>query len=255
MKNHLYKAALLAALGLAGVSVAQANTDVLLGFNDAFSSSSQNDYVVDLGSYSSLVSSAESGGGTVNLWTATIGTTFNSASAFSADASALNDVAAGIVEGYTGGYPKTFFVSAPTSVSSIFTPSGGQFNNAAASAQGVVLGTYASSSDPSTWTGAVAVSPTAGGSEVSGSDVTDNALVNPMGQLVDGVLDLNFWEATKSTALGSPTDYSQVGTFHIDLNNDMINFSVVPEPSTYALLGLGGLLALSLRHRLNRKNA
>jgi hypothetical protein len=256
MKNHLYKAALLAALGLAGVSAAQASTDVLLGFNDAASSSSKNDYVIDLGSYSSLVSSAESNGGTVNLWTGIIGTTFNSAYAFSADASALNDVAAGIVQSFTGTYPHTLLVSAPTSVLSIFTPSGSQFNNAANSAQGVLTGTFASSSDPSTWTGAVAASATAGGTEVSGDDVTDNALVNPMGQLVGGVLDLNLWETTKASTFGSTaTDYEEVGSFHIDLNNDMINFTVVPEPSTYALLGLGGLLVLSLRNRLNRKNA
>lgn len=256
MKNHLYKAALLAALGLVGVSAAQASNDVLMGFNDAVGPlAAQNDYVIDLGSYSSLVSSAESSGGTVNLYTGTIGTTFNSSSAFSMDSSALNDVAAGIVEGYTGGYPKTLFVSAPTSVSSIFTPSSSQFNNAAAAATGVQIGTYASSSDPATWTGAVAASATAGGSEISGGDVTDNALVNPMGQLVNGVLDLNLWETTKSSSLGSPSAYSEVGSFHIDLNNNMINFTVVPEPSTYALLGIGGLLALSLRHRLNRKIA
>jgi hypothetical protein len=255
MKNNLYKMALLAALGLAGVSAAQASSDVLLGFNDAAGpNAAKNDYVIDLGSYSSLVQSATGHGGTtVNLWTGTIGTTFTST--FTADSSALNDVAAGVVEGFTSGLPKTLYVSAQTSVLSINTPSGGQFNNAATAPTGVAIGEYASSTDPSTWTGAIAASATAGGTEVSGSDLADNAQVNPMGQLSGGVLDLNLWEASRATSLGAVSAYTEVGSFHIDLNSDMINFTVVPEPSTYGLLALGGLLVLSFRHRLNRQNA
>ena len=254
MKNNLYKAALLAALGLAGISTAQASSDFLLGFNDAAGpTAAQNDYVIDLGSVSSLYSAAASNGGTVNVWTSSIGTLFSST--FTADSSALNDVTAGIVEGFTSGYPKTLYVTAPTSASSINTPSGGQFNNASAAATGVAIGEYASSSSATAWTGAVAASAIAPGTEISGDDVADNAQVNPMGQLSSGVLDLNLWEATRSSALGAVAAYQEVGSVHINMSSDIIDVTIVPEPSTYGLLALGGLLVLSFRHRINRINA
>ena len=49
MKTKLYKAVLLAALGLGGITAAQAQ-DALLGFNSAPGTGSGNDYVIDLGS-------------------------------------------------------------------------------------------------------------------------------------------------------------------------------------------------------------
>jgi hypothetical protein len=254
MKNNLYKAALLAALGLAGISTAQASSDFLLGFNDAAGpTAAQNDYVIDLGSATSLYNAAASNGGTVNVWTSSIGTLFSST--FTADSSALNDVTAGIVEGFTSGYPKTLYVTAPTSVLSISTPSGGQFNNASSAAAGVTIGEYASSSDASAWTGAVAASAIAPGTEVSGDSVAGNAKVNPMGQLSSGVLDLNLWETTRPSSLGAVAAYQEVGSVHIDMSSDIIDVTIVPEPSTYGLLALGGLLILSFRHRINRINA
>jgi hypothetical protein len=44
------------------------------------------------------------------------------------------------------------------------------------------------------------------------------------------------------------------GTFTINPDADTIDFTVVPEPSTFGLLTFGGLLVLSFRHRFNRKN-
>ena len=93
--KKLYKAALLAALGLTGATAAQAQvapSDVFLGFNDsAGPSGANNDYVIDLGAGANFTTTAS-----LNLSSDFNASTFSTA--FSADASYLNNVAAGAVQ-------------------------------------------------------------------------------------------------------------------------------------------------------------
>src|SRR5215469_4216649 len=60
MKNHLYRAALVAALGLAGATAAHAQTvpntgDLVIGFTSTAAGVTQ-DYFVDIGQFSALTS-------------------------------------------------------------------------------------------------------------------------------------------------------------------------------------------------------
>src|SRR5580704_4447759 len=117
-------AAFLAALCLGGVSIAQAGTDLFVGFNDAAGPiSAQNDYVIDIGSWTALTNSAETNSGSIDLMSSvapmqidqpTFTSTF--ATAFSADSSELNDVAVGVAGGSTGGNTKFLWQTAPTGI-------------------------------------------------------------------------------------------------------------------------------------------
>jgi hypothetical protein len=120
MKN-LYKAALLAALGLASVSVAQAQSDMLLGFNDAGpntgAASYQNDYVIDLGAISQFTVNSTYSGSIAQ-------STFDGA--FSSDANYLNDVAVGVVAENNTVSPKQIYVSGTSAPNAASTA---RFNN------------------------------------------------------------------------------------------------------------------------------
>jgi hypothetical protein len=250
MKKH-YKSALLAALGLASITAAQAQTsDMLLGFNDAAGpSAAQNDYVIDLGAASQFTMTS-----TYNV---TISSS-NFSTAFGADGNALNDVAVGAVEGYTP----------PSGTGTLFTTAGspislvGQavsWNDAAALAQtSSMIGEYASAST-SGWSYYIAASPTAPGN-VAGEGFAGYA-GNPMSQLSSGVVSLALYESTASLGTRSEavTAWTDIGTLYINCNTDTVGFSgvnAVPEPGTYGIILAGaGLLVFSLRRQRGRKNA
>jgi len=245
MKN-LYKAALLAALGITAVSSAQAQ--MLLGFNDAAGpTSAQNDYVINLGSLSQFTTTAS-----LNLSSDFSASTFNTA--FGSDLNALNEVTAGVVGGNSS--PRQLFetsVGIPRS-----NVSSSQMNSALSEAQTPVAGEYVSTSSTG-WTVNVAASATANGTIVTGADVGDEA-VNPMGTLSGGVLTEQLWENTKNGALTAPNGWVDIGTININPTTDSVTFpganvSAVPEPSTYGLLAGAGLLVVALRRNFSAKNA
>ena len=250
MKKNAKIVALVAS-GLAGLSAAQAS-DLLLGFNDAAGpTAAQNDYVIDLGySGTALITAANADGGTINL-----SSVFNSgtySTAFSADASAANDVAVGVV-GASSGSPKYLFQTA-NGKPAVTTP--GQFANSTGSAQTPPVGEYGSTASPG-WSFNVAVSPTKVGNDGTGDDVADQT-GNPLGQLSGGAITLNLWGNTETGTLTKTVGgWVNEGTFAIDPGTDAITFSTVavPEPSTYGLLSGAGLLAVSLRNKLGRQNA
>lgn len=241
----MYKLALLAALGLVTVTSAQAgSSDFLLGFNDAAGpSAAQNDLVIDLGVASQFTANS------------TFSTSFSGFSAaYSADGNALNDVAAGVVEGFTGAYPKTLFVTALSTPPSIGSSA---FNNAAAVAQSPTIGEYGSAST-SGWTYNIAASPTAPGTSATAGDVADQTHSNPLQSLSSGIVTENLFEVTKPSSLGTPSAWSEIGTFTIDANADTVsytgaNVAAVPEPATYGLLSGAGMLLLGLRRQFTRK--
>jgi hypothetical protein len=233
MKNS-YKAVLLAALGLAVVSAAQAGTsDVLLGFNDPNGpTSAQNDYVIDLGAAS---------GFTVNTPATVFAidpVAFNTA--FGTDSSALNQVNVGAVEGQTGAYPKTLFETLLSATPTAF--SSANFNNSAAAAQASPLGVQASATSGS-WTSELGT--------IAG---------NPVQALTGGTITETLWEETRPSLLGAPSAWTDIGTLAIDANANTVTFTgldapTVPEPSTYGLIGVAGLVLVSFRNKLSRKQA
>lgn len=243
MKN-LYCVGLLAALGLATTTVASAQTtpaagDLLLGFNDAAGpTSAQNDYVVDLGSATQFTTTT-----TVDLSSLFSATTFNSA--FGTDGNSLVDVAVGAVGGNGTGANKQFYqtlgIGSGLGSSSIAT---------AIQYAGPTYGEYASSTVDG-WSDLVAVSPTAIGANAAGSVST--ASENPTSYLSSGIVTESLWEATL-TGSGRNAVYAteELGNLTINLNTDSVSFAgvdAVPEPTTLALAGLGGLSMFLLRRK------
>jgi hypothetical protein len=249
MKTQLYKIALLAALGLAGATAAQAaNNDLLLGFNDAAGpAAAQNDYVIDLGAYGNFTS-------TVSLSFSIDSPTF--ATAFSADANALNDVAVGAAQGVLGNPGQLL----QTGTLNPAVPTVVEVKNSVADITGVSVGEY-SSANANGWSSLIAVSPFAPGSTIAGTSLASET-GNPMSLLVGGVASLTLWQNVLTThgLTTTASGWSQLGTLSINANNgvDTVSFtgvSAVPEPTTYSLLGGAGLLLLGLRRPFRRKNA
>jgi opacity protein-like surface antigen len=251
--KKLYKAALLAALGLGSITAAQASTDLLLGFNDAAGpTSAQNDYVIDLGlSGATLVADAIANNGTYDLSSLFNSSTFTTA--FGSDSSALNNVNVGVVGGYSISNPKLLYQTVAAGV----TPaalSGSELSNGANIAQGITIGEYASTTGAG-WTASVAVNATTLNSQNFPSTIANATGISPLGNLSSGVLSIELWENQRN-GISSPAGWVDQGTFNINLNTDTITFiTPVPEPSTLGLMGGAGLAALPLCRRFTRKNA
>ena len=253
--KRIYQAALLAALGLTAPLAVHAQTsDVLLGFNDAAGptgpTSAQNDYVIDLGSASSLVSSALA----MPSYTVDLTSQFSSSlwnTAFGSDTSAGNNVAVGAVEGFGGGYPKSLYLTAD-GISSLYYV---KFNNAVAGASSPSIGEYASSSH-SGWSWYVGVDPNNPGNNTGVQNVSSQA-ANPLQYLVNGQLTETLYESIYSSGNYSAPGV-EIGTFNFNLTDPtaqsgVVTFTAVPEPSTFALGAIAGLLALTFRRRLAAK--
>jgi len=267
--KQLYKSALLAVLGLAGVTAAQASTDLFIGFNDSVGpSSAQNDYVIDIGSFATLQADALAApNDTINLMSlnaglpqinqSTFGTTF--ATAFSSDPNEASDVAAGVAGGNTGSSPKQLWQTAPVGV----TPgniSVSSFNAGAAQPNSLAAGEYASTTQNSSWTWLIAKSPTLVGTETAGNSLASSTGTNPMGSLGIGIypsLVLNLWENTATGGLHPAVGgWVDEGYFTFDIQDDTITYTIpVPEPAVYGTVAGAGLLLLALRRQLVAKKA
>ena len=254
MKNHLSKAVLVAGLSLAVSQAAKAvnNGDLFLGFNDAAGpTSAQNDYVIDLGAYTDFT--------TTSTFQGTISSGLFT-TAFGTDGNALNDVGVGAVAGAQSGSNKILFQTGAATG----TPSATHFSSSWAAANSVEGGEAASagSTSDATWSYEIAVSPTQ--NDESGTGLASST-VNPESYLVSGDATLDLYESTYTGVRGaSPTAWTLLGTLTIDANSsvsdptaDTVDFTgsavAVPEPATYGLFAVGGLLAHALRRKLFAK--
>lgn len=242
MKNS-YKALLLAVLGLSAVSAAQAQ-DMLLGFTDtSANASAHNDYVLDIGAYTSFTTTATLGG-SIN------GSTIASAYG-NVDANYLNDVSVGAVTGNNAPkfvYQTVGFVSPLTAA---------EIGSAGALVSAVAVGEYASSSTTG-WSANVETDPSNVGANngISGSISGDTGLL--MDYLNNGVISETVVSGTVSGI--RTVNESTLGTLTVNLNNDTwsfngVNATSVPEPATYGLLAGAGLLVTGLRRQFVKKNA
>ncbi len=261
--KKLYKAALLAALGLGSITAAHASTDLLLGFNDAAGpTSAQNDYVIDLGmSGATLVADANANGGTYDLsglfnagtFTTTFINTAADLSGTALDPNWANNVNAGVVSGYAFSNPKLLYQTVAAGV----TPaaiSGSQLSDGVNIPNGIIIGNYASTT-ASGWTASVAVDATLLNSQAFPSTVANATGISPLGNLSSGVLSIELWENQRN-GISNPIGWVDQGTFNINLNSDSITFvTPVPEPSTLGLMGVAGFTALVFSRRFTRKNA
>jgi len=243
MKNS-YKAALLAALGLAAVASANAAAytpgDLLVGFTTA----SGNDLIFDLGSESSVINGTASYAALDSLLASTYGTSLSGVS-WGVIGNTANSLTARTI----------FTTTVQGTVPNTITGNGafGKENTVALAlaANGpsgaLTVGqsaTPAASSDTSWYT-----------ETLNGKLTTDyiNAYENPN---VVGATSADF-----SSVLFDGSDPVLLGDFTLGSvgSNDTFTFtaagSSVPEPSTYGLIAGAGLLIISLRNKFSRKQA
>lgn len=227
--NKLYKAALLAALGLAGITTAQAatyNGDLLIGFT----SGTGNDLVYDLGARSSLVD-----GQTWNLTSLLTGYNLNTINWGVIGDKNVSGVR--LVWSTTGG---------PTANSIIGNTAWGTLDNITGSmyfdfsTAGAGNSITPDSTTQNSWNQQT----------IAGSLTTQyhNAYENPN---VTGLSSASLFEVINNGS--TPT---QIGTFTLD-NLGVVTFNVtpVPEPGTAGLIGGGALLMLALRNKFRRSQS
>ncbi len=160
--------------------------------------------MIDLGlNGATVVADATTAGGTYDLSSLFDSSTFTTA--FGTDASALNNVCAGVVGGYFISNPKLLYQTVAIGVTPAALSSGGLVNGAAGAAQGVGIGEYSSGADTTTgWSGLVSANANTPGSIVSGSSVSGYTGINAVGNLSSGILSSELWENDVTPALARP---------------------------------------------------
>lgn len=262
MKNNLYKAALLAALGLGGVTATQAqinNNDLVLGFtspNATSISGTKYDYLIDLGNLSTI----EAGGASQLTLS---GSQFDSATFNSILGSAVTGGSAyvGIVGGTSGSSGDVFYSNASQPV----TGTHGNYATAAGVVPGLTLGQVPQTGQSFyNW---VAESPSSQGAmgNSSFSGYVGNPLYAVSASQGSGSqnIDLTLWEGTYTSIPSHASAFSNIGFISLNLTGGNLGVAwnqeavpaAVPEPTVLALLGGAGLLLLGFRRQSIGKNA
>lgn len=249
MKNinkHLCRVALLAAFGLGGVTAAQAQinaNDLLLGFT---SPSVTSDYIIDLGQ---IPGSA----GQITLSPSQ----FDAATFNSLFGSALSggQVYVGIVGAQAGGISGDVLFSAATQPAT--SPSATDLRSAAGFPSGLALGQV--NQTGASFYDLISQSP---GQEGAAANSFALYAQSPLYAITASqgtgaqTIDLNLWEATYQTIPSSPPGaYSGQGFISLNLSSGNLGVAynqaalAVPEPATYAILGVAAVLLLVFRRQ------
>jgi hypothetical protein len=266
MKNS-YKVALLAALGLASVSVAQAQftiNDLYLGFTQ---SSASSDLIIDLGQAGNLIGgtsqinlSADLGGLTA------FNSTFNPSSTpgFVGSGVTMGILGANNTAGSDGVFTSENRTATGNPISqfgSVNISSKSHSQSSMANSAAVVNGIMSAEIPSLPTAGNLVTDPDKTMSVALGSGTTSfyvKSGVTPTGVIGgSGVIEEDLWSA--SQAAGSAGAYTYDGVFTFNYGNDSLTFDPatesVPEPSTLGLLAGGGLLLVLMRGKLIRKQA
>jgi hypothetical protein len=257
MKNPFYKAALVAALGYAGVTAAHAQinpNDLVLGFTSQASGISD-DYLVDLGQLPATPNTSLNVSGF--SWT-----TFNSIFGSSLGNGQVN---AGIVGSTPGNNGDVILSELDNGTGNPFTAGSatppGDTTSALKDAAGTVsstsltLGEVAQTQTTSFFYNIAENPMSVGAAGISSfAAYADNPLVTvPSGESVT----LDIYEDTYQSR--SPGSWAYDGTVTLNLSGDSLSavydVSPVPEPSTYVIFGGLGMILLGLRHKWNSKRA
>ena len=255
MKNPFYKAALVAALGYAGVTAAHAQinqNDLVLGFSSQFAGVSQ-DYLVDLGQIPTTANTSL----TVSGFNGTaFGNIFNSALQ-------NNAVNVGIIGGKDASSGDIFFsevdngTGTASTAGSVTPPvdTKSALQNGAGIPVGLTLGAVNQSASTSFYYD-VAQNPSAAGTAATSSftGYVDNPLTT-IGSSDSVVLDL--WK--DSWTLGGVSSWTYDGDVTLGVSGDTLtavyDVTPAPEPSTYVIFGGLGMVLLGLRHKWSGKRA
>jgi hypothetical protein len=280
MKNHLYRSALVAALGLAGATAAHAQTvpntgDLVIGFTSTAAGVTQ-DYFVDIGQFSALTSPNDNLSSLLSF--STLQSVFGSALTSGnvnvgvIGADSVNGLLWDTSKRNSGPFTPDYTVANSTAPG---TPTSGQLSAAQSTAGGLNVGPsggsvgYAKSNNDS-WSSLIAQKPGAKSDSTAYGTLGINSFAaqvsNPMATVAaDGSggftvnLDL-YGDNNNNGTTGRKFLYD--GYFSMDYNTTSDSLSLVfdpaaavPEPGTYGLLAGAGLLLVALRRQFTAKNA
>ena len=254
----LYVGALLASQSVFGQTATYSSTpnDLLFGFQNQAGGGTE-DYIINLGSASSLIDN-----GPVNL------SSDFSLSDFDAVLGSSSSVQGGVI-----GAASTSMSGIPNTADVFLTQLrvGGPGVNTVPGSS--VMATLSRSGDNLTFSDlSTLVSPAAGTTGVLDTSKSWESLVDPANNTgsfqsntglnpdstisTSTVLYEDLWE-TSSSSLTGAQDYTYEGYFTLDLTGVSagLTFTPAPEPSSYLISGLGGILMLFLRFRPGRRNA
>jgi hypothetical protein len=262
MKNLTKTALVAASVALVLPSAKAATGDLRIGFNGGGT-----DYIADLGLYSTILG----GGPNEDLSgpLASSGLTYSSS---------LN---VGVVGGFTTGtvtkIPTLFtttlrlgggnYTSAGTETAPDSVAARNNMVAAAANPNSLANGSIASS-DPSSWSSTISLAPSKAGSANNsfvnylfggGAGGTVSPQDSPLANMSSSVIVEDLWQNSYSTSGNPNGTWTYVGDLTIDLSGSQpvvtYDLAAVPEPSTYSLIGVGGILLFGLRRKLAPKNA
>lgn len=228
--------------------------DLVLGFTSQAGGVTQ-DMVLDLGPIPSVTfpTTYQLDGTTADLTAFT--TIFGSALA-------SGQVNVGIIGGLGGGVKDVILSTLSGSKPTGPNPTKGNIANAAGdalslSAYSVGSAAGEAASGLSSWNSTIAVNPTTVGSAGAGTtyaEYVNNPMYTINGTTKSIVLDLYKDAGTGVTGTGT-TGWTYAGNVTIDLSGSSLSaIYSAPEPSSVALFGGAGVLALAFRRQFSRKN-
>lgn len=238
----LFVGALMASQAAHAQSTVVAN-DLYLGFENTAGNGSTADYIINLGSASSLINSSMP---IVDLSGDFSLSAFDSMALQGTNSAGV--IMAGVVGGSDAGHPSDLFLTGPVAPGPLTrSQDNGAYTaftqlNAPAAGVGFL-------DAGKTWEAYVA--PTLNTGSVYGQTGD-----NPDGLVsASGVLTEDLWETSNSSISGAQS-FQYEGYFTLDLTggSPVLTYTV-PEPSSYMICGLGGILMLALRLRPGRRNA